>query len=198
MSGGRRRGLRGPHIPDHDVAGLKLGLAQRLAEAAYAGAQLRSGHGAFRPDSHRRPFAAERYQRMDRTGRLDIEREPRTPNPFCRLDFAAAAVARYLQLRNCGSLQRRERDFEIPSWRGWIEAHAGNIEMIRQRRHLQQCLARNRSLGVAEQVMRNRWQRRTRRDRWRGNRLRRGQRPAKRWRRRVGMDSYVVAAFIFE
>src|SRR6266481_9381564 len=125
MSGGRRRGLRGRTIPDHDVAGLKLGLAQRLAEAAYAGAQLRRGHGAFRPDPHRRSLAAERYQRMDGTGRLDIEREPRPPNPFCRLDFAAATVARDFELRDRGSLQRRERDFEIPSWRGRIEAHAG-------------------------------------------------------------------------
>ena len=137
MSGGRRRGLRGRTIADHDVAGLKLGLAQRLAEAACAGAQLRRGHGAFRPDSHRRPLAAERYQRVDRTGRLDIEREPRPPNPSCRIDFAAAAVARYLQLRHRGSLQRRKRDFEIPSRRGWIEAYAGDVDMIRQRRHLQ-------------------------------------------------------------
>src|SRR5258705_12326697 len=117
MSGGRRRGLRGRTIPDHDVAGLKLGLAQRLAEAAYAGAQLRRGHGTFRPDTHRGSLAAERYQRMDRTGRLDVEREPRPPNPSCRLDFAAAAVARHFELRDRGSPQLPERNFEVPSWR---------------------------------------------------------------------------------
>src|SRR5216684_8195584 len=113
MSGRRRRGLWGCTIPDHDIAGLKLGLAQRLAEAAYAGAQLRRGHGAFRPDSHRRSLAAERYQRMDRTGRLDVEREPRPPNPFCHLAIAAAAVARDFELRDRDPLQRRERNFEI-------------------------------------------------------------------------------------
>src|SRR5882724_9711718 len=128
MSGGRRRGLRGRTIPDHDVAGPKLGLAQRLAEAAYPGTQLRRGHGAFRPHSHRRPLAAERYQRMDRTGRLDVEREPRPPNPFCALDFAAA-VARDFELRDRGSLQRRERNFEIPSRRSWIETRGSNIDM---------------------------------------------------------------------
>src|SRR6266404_5526194 len=198
MSGRRRRRLWGRTIPDHDVAGLKLGLAQRLAEAAYAGTQLRRGHGAFRPDSHRRSLAAERYQRMDRTGRLDVEREPRPPNPFCPPDFAAAAVARDFELRDRGSLHRRERDFEIPSWRSWIETCAGNIDMVRQRRHLQQGLACNRGVGVAEQVVRNCWDRRTRCDRWRGNWLRRGQRPAKRRRWRVGMDSYVVVAFAFQ
>src|SRR5216684_5750362 len=197
MSGRRRRRLWGRAIPDHDVAGLKRGLVQRLAEAAYAGAQLRRGHGAFRPDSHRRALAAERYQRMDRTGGLDVEREPRPPNPFCHLNFAAAAVARNFELRDRGPLQRRERDFEIPSWRSWIETCARNIDMVRQRRHLQQCLARNRRVGVAEQMMRNCWERRIRRDRWRGNRLRRGQRPAKRRRWRVGMDGYVVVASTF-
>src|SRR6266404_7911470 len=113
MSGRRRRRLWGRTIPDHDVTGLKLGLAQRLAEAAYAGAQLRRGRRPLRPHSHRRSLAAERYQRMDRTGGLDVEREPRPPDPFGRLDFAAAAVARYLELRDRGSLHRRERDFEI-------------------------------------------------------------------------------------
>src|SRR6266487_4050298 len=133
MSGRRRRRLWGRAIPDHDVAGLKLGLAQRLAEAAYAGAQLGRSHGAFRPHSDRRPLAAERYQRMDRTGGLDVERELRPPDPFCRLDFAAAAVARNLELRDCGPLQRRERNFEIPSWRSRIETCASNIDTVRQR-----------------------------------------------------------------
>src|SRR5437899_3699741 len=136
MSGRCRRRLWGHTIPDHDVAGLKLGLAQRLAEAAYAGAQLRRGRGAFRPDSHRRSLAAERYQRMDRTGRLDVEREPRPPNPFCRLDFAAAAVARNFELCDRGSLHRRERDFDIPSWRSWNEKVVGHIVMVRPLRHL--------------------------------------------------------------
>src|SRR6478672_10288941 len=104
MSGRRLRGLWRRTVPDHDVAGLQLGLAERLAEAAYAGAQLGRGHRAFRPHSHRRPLAAERYQRMDRTGGLDVERKPRPPDPFCRLDFAAAAVARDFELRDGGSL----------------------------------------------------------------------------------------------
>src|SRR5437899_12614769 len=131
MSGRCRRRLWGHTIPDHDIAGPKLGLAQRLTEAAYAGAQLGRGHGAFRPDSHRRVLAAERYQRMDRTGGLDVEREPRTPNPFCRLDFVAAAVARNFELHDRGPFQRRERNFEIPSRRSRIETCAGNIEMVR-------------------------------------------------------------------
>jgi hypothetical protein len=135
---------------------------------------------------------------MDRAGRLDVEREPRPPNPFCHLDIAAAAVPRNFELRDRGPLQCRERDFEIPPWRSWIETCAGNIDMVRQRRDLQQCLTRNRGVGVAEQVMRNCWQRRTRRDRWRGHRLRRGQRPAKRRRRRVGMDGYVVVPSAFQ
>src|ERR1700686_724184 len=98
MSGWRRRRLWGRAEADHDIAGLQLSLAQRFAKAAYARAQLRRGRRPLRPHPHRGALAAERYQRMDRTGRLDIEREPRPPNPFCHLDFAAAAVARNLEL----------------------------------------------------------------------------------------------------
>ena len=68
---------------------------------------------------------------MHRSGRLDVEREPRPPDSFCRLDFAAAAVARNFELRDRGPLQRRERNFEIPSRRSRIETRAGRIETVR-------------------------------------------------------------------
>ena len=135
---------------------------------------------------------------MDRTGGLDVEREPRPPDPLCRLDLAAAAIARNLELRHRRSLRRRKRNFEIPSRRCRIGRPPASIDTIRQRRHLQQGLARNRGVGIAEQMMRTGCQRRIGRDRWRGNRLRRGQRAAKWRRRRVGMDGDVVVASIFQ
>ena len=131
---------------------------------------------------------------MDRTGGLDVEREPRPPNPLGGLDFAAAAVARNLELRHRGSLRRRERDFEIPARRRRIDPWRRRIDTVRQRRHLQQGLARDRGVGIAEQMMRDASPAAHRRERWRGNRLRRGQRAAKRRRRRVGMEGYVVVA----
>ena len=108
MSGGRRRGCWRGAVPDHDVAGLQLGLAERLAELRCASAQLHGSRGPLRPHPHRCPLAAERYQRMDRTGRLDVEREPGPPNTLCRFDLGAAtAIARSLTV-----VTRNVRDFK--------------------------------------------------------------------------------------
>src|SRR5260370_2211701 len=115
MPGARRRGVWRRAIPYHDIAGLKLGLAERLAQLRSTRAQLRGCRRPLRPYPHRCPLAAERYQRMDRTGRLDVEREPGSPNPLGRLGLVAAPpLARDLDLRHRWSLPRRQRNFEIP------------------------------------------------------------------------------------
>ena len=100
--------------------GCSSALLERLAELRGAGAQLRRGRRPLRPHPHRCAFAAERDQRVNRARRLDIEREPRAPDPLCRLDFAAAAVSRDLELRHRRSLRRRKWNFEIPSRRSRI------------------------------------------------------------------------------
>src|SRR5260370_7397789 len=82
MPGARRRGVWRRAIPYHDIAGLKLGLAERLAQLRSTRAQLRGCRRPLRPYPHRCPLAAERYQRMDRTARPDVQREPRSPNPL--------------------------------------------------------------------------------------------------------------------
>src|SRR3979411_2703033 len=91
MPGALRRGLWRRAFPYHDVAGLKLGLTERLAQLGSTRAKLRCGRRPLRPYPHRCPLAAERYQRMDRAGRLDVEREPGSPNPLCRPGLVDAA-----------------------------------------------------------------------------------------------------------
>src|ERR1700730_9611621 len=131
MSGARRGGVWRRAIPYHDVAGLKLGLAERLAQLRSPRAQLRCGRRPLRPYPHRCPLAAERYQSMDRTGRLDVEREPGSPNPLCRLGLvAAAAMARNLELRHRGPLRRRKRNFEIPARPGVVDARSCGIDTV--------------------------------------------------------------------
>src|SRR5450432_4506879 len=116
MPGARRRGMWRRAVPYHDVAGLKLGLAECLAQLCSTRAQLRCGRRPLRPYPHRCPLTAERYQSMDRTGGLDVEREPGPPNPLGRLGLVATApLARNLELRHRGSLRRRKRNFEIPA-----------------------------------------------------------------------------------
>ena len=196
MPGRRRRGWRGRAIADHDIAGLKLGLAQGLAELRGTGAQLRRGGRPLRPHPHRRALAAQRDQRMDRSGGLDVERESCPPDPLGCRDLAAAAVARDFELRNGRSLRRRKRNFKTPARRGGIQARARGIDAIRQGGHLQQGLPRNGGVGIAEQLMRTCRKRRIGSDRrWR-DRLRRRQCAAKRRWRRVGMDGDVVVADI--
>src|SRR5258706_2382189 len=131
MPGSRRRRLWRRAVPYHDIAGLEFGLAERLAQLRSTRAQLRCSRRPLRPHPHRRPLAAERYQRMDRTRRLHVEREPRPPDPPCRPGLAAAAIARNFELRHRGSLRRRKWNFEIPAWRGLIYARSRAIDAIR-------------------------------------------------------------------
>src|SRR5216684_7897558 len=98
-----RRGVWRRAVSYHDVAGLKLGLAERLAQLCSTRAQLRCCRRPLSPYPHRCPLAAERYQSMDRTGGLDVERESGSPNPLGRLGLVAAApIARNLELRHRG------------------------------------------------------------------------------------------------
>ena len=135
---------------------------------------------------------------MHRTGGLDVERKPRPPNPFCALDLVAAAIARDFELRQRRSLRRRKRNFEIPSGRGRIEAGGPGVTGVGQRRHLQQGLARDRSIGVFEQMMRCYGQRCIGWDRRRRDHLRGRQAPSKWRRRRIGADSRHLAASIWQ
>ncbi len=133
---------------------------------------------------------------MNRAGRLDVEREPRPPGPLGRFGFVAGPVTRNLELRHRRSLRRRERNFEIPARHGWIEprmpsyrfgpaarrpATASGARWRRQCRH-----------AGAARLLRAAHRMRSRR----GNGLRRWQRAAKRRRRRVGMDRYVIVAAV--
>ena len=134
---------------------------------------------------------------MNRTGRLDVERKPRPPHPLGGLDLLAAAVARNLELRHRRALRRRERNFEIPARHVHVGLRRRIVDTVRQRRHLQQGLPRNGGVGVVEQMMRGGRERRIRRNRRRGNRLRGGKRAAKRRRRGVGVKGHVRAASVF-
>ncbi len=178
-----RRWLRRRAVADHDVAGLKLGRAERLAKLVGPCAQLRRGRGPLRPHPHRGALAAEGDQRMHGAGRLDIERETRLPDPLRGFVVAAATVARDLELRHRGALRGRERDLEIPARHRCIDRVARSISAIGQGGDLQQRLARDRSIRIVEQAMGDAAKRRIRRNRRRGNGLRRRQRAAK-WRRR--------------
>ena len=162
-----------------------------------AGAQLRRGRRPFRPDPHRGLFAGERHQRVNRTGRLDVERKPRPPHPLGRLDFLAAAVAGNLELRHRRALRRRERNFEIPARHIHVGLRRRSVDTVRQGRHLQQGLPRDGGIGVVEQMMRGRLERRMRRDRGRCDGLGGRQRAANRRRRRVGVKGHVRATSVF-
>ena len=111
----RRRRLRRFAVADHDIAGLKFGAAQCLAQLRRAGAQLRRGRRPFRPHPHRGLLADKRNQCVNRTGRLDVERETRPPYPLGGLDLVAAAIARNLELRHRGALRRHKREFRNAS-----------------------------------------------------------------------------------
>ena len=81
--------------------------------------------------------------RMNRAGRLDVEREPRPPGALGRFDLVAAPVTRNLELRHGRALRRHKRNFEIPARHGRIEPRCRRVGLARQRGDLQQRLPRD-------------------------------------------------------
>src|SRR4029453_1236477 len=98
-------GLRRRAIADYDIAGLQFGAAERLAELWHSGPELLRRRPAFPPQPRRGLVARQRYQRVNRPGRLDVEREAGAPDPLGGLDLLVAAVARNLELRHRRALR---------------------------------------------------------------------------------------------
>ena len=118
MPGAGRRGLRRRAVADHDVAGLQLGAAQRLAQFAGAGAQLLPRSPAAPPTSA--PRSCRRSARPAHARDRPARRRARTARarPAWRpRRLVAAAVARNLELRHRRALRRHERNLEIPARR---------------------------------------------------------------------------------
>jgi hypothetical protein len=132
MPGAGCGGLLRRALLDHDIAWVELGAAQRLAQLGRAGAKLRGGGRTLRPHPHGGLLAGQRHQRMHRSGRLDIEREAGPPDPLGRLDGVGATVAGNLELRHRRALRRRERDFEMPAWRGDVDPRIRRVDAVGQ------------------------------------------------------------------
>ena len=97
----------------------------------------------------------QRHQRVNRTGRLDVEREPRAPDPLGRLDLAVPPPSR--EISNCAiavpcGVTNGISKFQRGARR--VDLRRRHVDAIRQRGDLQQGLPRDRGIGVVEQMMR--------------------------------------------
>ena len=199
MPGTGRCGLRRRAVANHDIAGPKFGLAQRLA-------QLRRHRRAIAPRSPGAPptSAPRSCSPVSDTsawtgpaGSTSSENRARHTR-LAASTSSLAAVARNLELRHRRALRRDERNLEIPARRAGVDFESRAVDAIRQRGHLQQASAarsphpypraddaRSSASGASGAID------------GRCDRLRRRKRAAKWRRRRIGVNGDVVVANIF-